>query len=112
MLEAQSASTVTSFSPSFSHPGPSPASRVKTEADPFAPLDTFSRRHIGPQPDEIDEMLRTLKYASLDELVDDVIPPAIRLRRPLDLPPAKGEREALEALREIMSHNKVFRSFI
>ena len=27
-------------------------------------------------------------------------------------PPRKGEREALEELREIMSHNKVFRSFI
>ena len=51
-------------------------------------------------------------YASLDELVTDVVPPAIQLNCPLDLPAARGEREALESLREIMAHNKVFRSFI
>ena len=57
-------------------------------------------------------MLELLEYASLDDLVEAVVPPAIRLRRSLDLPAAKGEREALEALRGIMAQNKVFRSFI
>jgi glycine dehydrogenase len=57
-------------------------------------------------------MLQSLGYSSLEALVDDVIPPAIRLRRPLDLPPAQAERESLETLREIMAQNKVFRSFI
>ena len=78
----------------------------------FSPLDTFARRHIGPQPEDVAVMLKTLGYASAEELVDDVIPAAIRLRRPLDLPAPRGEREALEALRVIMSQNKVFRSFI
>ena len=85
---------------------------MKTSADPFAPLDTFARRHLGPQPEDIATMLKSVGYASLEALVDDVVPPAIRLRRALDLPTAKGERAALETLREIMSHNKVFRSFI
>ena len=57
-------------------------------------------------------MLKRLGYGSLDELADAVVPPAIRLRRPLELPAAKGERAALEALAEIMAQNKVFRSFI
>ena len=57
-------------------------------------------------------MLELLGFASLDDLVEAVVPPAIRLRRPLELPAAKGEREALEALRGIMGQNKVFRSFI
>ncbi len=57
-------------------------------------------------------MLGIVDYPSLDALVDDVVPPAIRLKRPLDLPAAKGEREALEALRGIMAQNKVFRSYI
>ncbi len=57
-------------------------------------------------------MLASVGYKSLEALVDDVVPPVIRLSRPLDLPAAKGEREALEALREIMAQNKVFRSFI
>ncbi len=57
-------------------------------------------------------MLELLGYKSLDDLADAVVPPAIRLRRPLELPAAKGEREALESLRAIMAQNKVFRSFI
>jgi glycine dehydrogenase len=80
--------------------------------DFFAPLDTFARRHLGPQPEEAAQMLGTLGYASLDALADDVIPPAIRLRRPLDLPAARGEREALDALRGIMDQNKVAKSYL
>ncbi|MCE0499310.1 MAG: aminomethyl-transferring glycine dehydrogenase [Methylacidiphilales bacterium] len=106
MLEARTVP----FSPSYPSETSSPS--LKTSDDLFAPLDTFARRHIGPQPDEVEAMLNTVGCKSLDELVDAVVPPAIRLRRPLDLPAAMGEREALETLREIMSHNKVFRSFI
>jgi glycine dehydrogenase len=80
--------------------------------DFFAPLDTFQRRHLGPQPEEAAQMLRTLGYDSLDALTDDVIPPAIRLQRALDLPAARGEREALEALRAIIDQNKVFKSYL
>jgi len=57
-------------------------------------------------------MLELLEYQSLDDLVEAVVPSAIRLRRPLDLPAAKGELEALEELRKVMSNNKVMRSFI
>ena len=111
MLEARSAPTVPFSAPTLPQNFPassSPASSAQT----FAPLDTFARRHIGPQPDEVAAMLELLDYKSLDALVDAVIPPAIRLSRPLDLPAAKGEREAIESLREIMAQNKVFRSFI
>jgi glycine dehydrogenase len=110
MLEAQTVPITASFStqsPSQTVPAPS-----KLPVHPFAPLDTFSRRHIGPQPQDINAMLELLGYATLDDLTDAVVPPAIALRRALDLPAAKGEREALETLREIMDHNKVFRSFI
>src|SRR6202050_5748 len=89
-----------------------PPAPLKTSADPFAPLDTFARRHIGPQPEDIAAMLDLVGYASLDELADAVLPPATRLRRPLDLPAARGEREALDSLRAIMDHNKVYRSYI
>src|SRR5271156_2834718 len=109
MLEAQPAPLTAEFSPDVL-PNIPPTTPLKT--DPFAPLDTFARRHIGPQPKEIEEMLGTVGYASLDELADAVVPPAIRLKRALDLPAAKGEREALSALQKIMDQNKVFRSFI
>jgi glycine dehydrogenase len=110
MLEASLAPIPDTF-PASSPPA-TPSLSLKKPADPFAPLDTFARRHLGPQPEEVAAMLDSVGYSSLDDLVEAVVPPAIRLRRPLDLPAARGEREALEALRAIMAHNKVFRSFI
>ena len=110
MHEVQTAPLSVPFSSSYSSPNSS--SSLNTPAVPFAPLDTFARRHLGPQSEEVETMLKSLDYPSLEKLVDAIVPPAIRLRRPLELPAAKGEREALETLREIMSHNKVFRSFI
>ena len=80
--------------------------------DLFAPLDTFARRHLGPGPDEVAQMLATLGYESVETLAADVIPPAIRLRRALELPAPLGEREALTALRAIMDQNKVFKSYL
>jgi glycine dehydrogenase len=110
MLDAQIAPTDATFLPPTLSETPSKS--LKTPADPFAPLDTFARRHIGPQPEDVKTMLGLVGYKSLDDLADAVVPPAIRLRRPLELPAAKGEREALESLRAIMDQNKVFRSFI
>jgi glycine dehydrogenase len=111
MLEARTAPVVATFiTPSLPE---TPSTPLKTPlGNPFAPLDTFARRHIGSQPDEVATMLELVGYASLDDLADAVVPPAIRLRGPLELPAAKGERDALEALRGIMAQNKVFRSFI
>jgi glycine dehydrogenase len=80
--------------------------------DFFAPLDTFLRRHLGPGPEEVAAMLTTLGYDSLDALADDVIPPAIRLRQPLDLPGPRTESEALELLRALMDQNKVNKSYL
>jgi glycine dehydrogenase len=81
-------------------------------ADLFAPLDTFLHRHLGPGPEEVAEMLRTLGYESLDALAEAVIPPAIRLRQPLDLPAPLSESQALEALRAMMDQNKVNKSYL
>jgi glycine dehydrogenase len=57
-------------------------------------------------------MLEQLGYKSLDALVDAVVPKAIRLAQPLELPAPRSESEALEELRQLMKQNKVFRSFI
>ena len=40
--------------------------------------DPFVRRHIGPSPDEQQEMLRTLGYDSLDALMAAAVPAGIR----------------------------------
>ncbi len=88
-------------------------------ADPFAPLDTFARRHIGPTEDEQAQMLRALGLSSLEQLVEQTIPGNIRLKQPLELAPAgapagaaRGERECLQELRAIAEQNQLLRSFI
>ena len=57
-------------------------------------------------------MLAVLGYPSLDALIDAIVPEDIRLRRPLALPPALTEREALAALRAMAAKNQVFRSYL
>jgi glycine dehydrogenase len=74
--------------------------------------DRFVRRHIGPRPADAGEMLKLLSYASLDAMIDAAVPKPIRLARPLQLPTARTEHEALAALKEIASQNQVCRSFI
>ncbi len=58
------------------------------------------------------EMLRVVGYSSLDAMADAVVPEMFRLRRPLNLPAARTEQEALADLRAIMSRNKLTRSFL
>ena len=39
--------------------------------------DWFARRHIGPSPDERDEMLEAVGAPTLDALMDEAIPASI-----------------------------------
>src|SRR5499427_10954157 len=57
-------------------------------------------------------MLAQLGYPSLDALVQATIPAGIRLGKPLALPPAMSEQDALAAFKQLMSGNEVWRSFI
>ncbi len=57
-------------------------------------------------------MLGTLGVESLDVLIDRTVPARIRSEGPMDLPPAKGENDALAELRVMAAKNRVFRSFI
>jgi glycine dehydrogenase len=75
-------------------------------------FDSFARRHIGPNKDEVQGMLREVGFENLDALVDAAVPKNIRLDRQLKLPVAKSESEALAELRGISKKNKVARSFI
>jgi glycine dehydrogenase len=75
-------------------------------------VDSFARRHIGPTPEERDAMLAAIGASSLDTLIDEALPAAIRLSAPLDLPPGESEHEYLQRLSRIARRNKVFRSYI
>ncbi|TAG85671.1 MAG: glycine dehydrogenase (aminomethyl-transferring) [Oscillatoriales cyanobacterium] len=78
----------------------------------LTPIDGFARRHIGPTPTEIQQMLDVLGIDSLDDLIDKTIPAAIRISGALELPTAKSEYAALAELQEIASKNQVLRSYI
>src|SRR6266513_3201465 len=75
-------------------------------------LNSFARRHIGPNEDEVSAMLHEVGSENLDALMDAAIPKNIRLDRRLDLPEAKSESEALTDLHALAKKNKVARSFI
>ena len=72
----------------------------------------FSSRHIGPTAEETAAMLQSLGLESLDTLIDQVVPEAIRQRETLNLPEPLDEEAALRRLRQIMGRNRVVRSFI
>ncbi len=74
--------------------------------------DRFQDRHIAPNPTAASEMLETVGAASLDQLIDQTVPQKIRLKHPLDLPPALTETAYLAKLKETASKNKVFKSYI
>lgn len=78
----------------------------------LAPSDTFVNRHNGPNADEIEQMLKVLGISTLDALIEQTIPAAIRLTRPLSLPQPQSEYAALAQLKSIASKNKIYRSFL
>ncbi|RYD71322.1 MAG: glycine dehydrogenase (aminomethyl-transferring), partial [Verrucomicrobiaceae bacterium] len=78
----------------------------------LTPTDTFPRRHIGPSAEEVADMLQTVGVSTLDTLIDQTVPGTIRMRKPLALPPGRGEHETLAELRSIAAKNRVFRNYI
>jgi glycine dehydrogenase len=74
--------------------------------------DIFESRHIGPRANEVSEMLKKIGVQSIDELIEQTIPSAIRLRKPLNVAPAMTEFQYKKHLKNIASKNKVFRSYI
>ena len=57
-------------------------------------------------------MLEVVGAGSLDALIDDTLPKAIRAKEPLDFGKAMSEREVLEHMRSVAGKNKVLTSLI
>src|SRR5947209_315377 len=90
-------------------PKSSDGSRPPREKDR---VNSFARRHIGPNKEARAAMLAELGCENLDELIDATVPKDIRLDRPLDLATPQSEAEALAELRSVAKKNTVARSFI
>ncbi|NNM69891.1 MAG: aminomethyl-transferring glycine dehydrogenase [Gallionella sp.] len=74
--------------------------------------DQFVNRHNGPSGQDIQDMLRKIDARSVDELIDQTIPAAIRLKRPLNLPEGLTEYAYHQHLRGIAAKNKLYKSYI
>jgi glycine dehydrogenase len=85
---------------------------VATPSELLRPTDTFVRRHLGASQSEVLSMLETIGAASLDALVGETVPDAIRMDGALDIGPERGEAETLAELHAIASRNEVRRSYI
>ncbi len=72
----------------------------------------FVARHIGIEAGDEGRMLAAIGSESRAELIDGIVPPAIRRSRPMQLPPAATEAAALAELKAFAARNRVMRSFI
>ncbi|MFT7254230.1 MAG: glycine dehydrogenase, partial [Paracoccaceae bacterium] len=77
----------------------------------YDPTDFGNRRHIGPSPAEMNDMLSVVGASSLDALIDETVPASIRQEKPLQWP-ALSEAELIAHMRAIGAKNKVMTSMI
>ena len=78
----------------------------------YEPYDFANRRHIGPSPEEMVEMLRVVGANDLDALIEETVPKGIRQATPLEFGHPLSERGALDKLRETADRNRVLTSLI
>ena len=72
----------------------------------------FSGRHNGPNDAEIASMLKVIGCDSLEQLISESVPDAIRSHEKMGLPEAMTEHEYLLHIRKLAAQNKVCRSYI
>ncbi|KQU84091.1 glycine dehydrogenase [Variovorax sp. Root318D1] len=72
----------------------------------------FLARHIGIDAADEARMLPVIGSETRAELIDGIVPAAIRRAKPMRLPAAITEADALAELKAIAAKNKVFKSFI
>lgn len=78
----------------------------------LAAADSFRNRHIGPNAQETERMLKVIGVDSVDALIDQTVPAAIRLSKPIELCEPLSEHKFLTDLRSIASENRIFKSYI
>ena len=74
--------------------------------------DQFANRHNGPNEQDVQAMLHKIGAPSLDALIEQTIPPAIRLKQQLNLPDGMSEYAYHQHLRGIAAKNKLYKSYI
>ena len=74
--------------------------------------DHFVNRHLGPNGQELADMLKTIGVDSLNQLIDQTIPSNIRCQEELIIPDALSEFDYLKMLKQVSKKNKVLKPYI
>ena len=77
---------------------------------PFQHPDVFESRHIGPDHEEINEMVKLCGINSLDQLIDQTVPKNIRLKNKLKLDDALSEHEFIARINRLAQRNKIYKN--
>jgi glycine dehydrogenase len=77
----------------------------------YNPHDFANRRHIGPSPAEMAQMLQVVGAPSLDALIDETVPAGLRQGQPLDWAPL-SEGGLIARMRDVAARNRVMTSLI
>ncbi len=73
---------------------------------------SFAYRHIGPKAVDVDQMLSTIGLDSIDTLIEQTIPKAIRAKKELDLSESMTEAEFGEHIAALGEMNSIFKTYI
>ena len=72
----------------------------------------FIPRHIGPNEADTKKMLKKIGTESIEQLISNTVPQAIRMNHVLNIPSAMSEHEYLKHIKEVSQRNKVFTNYI
>jgi glycine dehydrogenase len=89
-----------------------PMTQSRPALEDLAQHADFIERHIGPDHSQQKAMLSMLGFASIEALIQKIVPAAILERQPLQLGSPRSEAETLAALRQIAGKNQLFKSHI
>ena len=74
--------------------------------------DSFALRHIGPNEDSVEKMLKAIGLNSMDQLVEQTIPVSILTKTSLKLPAPITESEFERLMNKLAKQNKTFKNYI
>ena len=74
--------------------------------------DSFESRHLGPNEQEIAKMLNQLQLGSVEELIAQTLPDAIRLKKPMALADGISEHNFLKEIQNLANDNLHYDCYI
>ena len=74
--------------------------------------DQFVNRHIGPNKDDITQMLETIGLNSMEQLINRSVPKSIRSKEKLNIGDGISEKTLIEKLKRIAKKNIMMKSYI